>query len=278
MSGAAMASAEVYTPEKSCLFSFKSMVDARIRHILYWTNTKIFACGGDNLKDCYVYFISNDTWSLYASTNYSSFPYGVYNNKMYFSPYTDGYNAEVLDLTTKAWSIWPSPPICKYNGCQVTWRDVFVRFGGSQPNCGQVVQMFNHTTKVWSSLATTSYTTFDFTGCTLLPGDKVLLIGTSVIADQKKFTVYDLGSNQWIFNGTQSYSLQIPAVVMLGTRVFVIEGVSSSNIVQECHYNNYSFSIPKWMYLDYFRNGGLAAVAVPARLFRKTFPNCTGVS
>lgn len=278
ISGNALVTTELYTPDGSCLFQPKQMPVTKQKFILYWTNKEIFTCGGENLKDCYVYFISNDTWQLFTSSNYSSYPYGIYDNKIYFSPYTDGYNAQVLDLTTKTWSSWPLPPVCKYDGCQVTWNDAFVRFGGSQSNCGQVVQIFNHTTKIWSTLGTTSYTTFDTTGCTLIPGDKVFLIGTSVIADQMKFTVYDLNAKKWIFNGTQSNSLLMPAVLMLGKRVFVIQGDAySRNTVLEFHYSNNSFSIPKLSFLGTYRTRGPAAVAVPAKLFRNVAPLCTGV-
>lgn len=251
------------------------MLRGKNRHILYWRKKEIIACGGQVTTDCFIYFISNDTWALYASSNYSSGPNGLYNNKMYFSPYSN--IAEVLDLTTKAWSTWPLSPFCTVDGCQVTWRDAFVRFGGSDDGCGRVVQMFNHTTRTWSNLDTLPYTASFLPGCALLPGDKVFLIGGGYGADLKKFTVYDLNAKKWTVNGTQSYDLPEPVVVMLGKRVFVIQGYVSSNLVQEFHYGNNSFTIPQNGALTAFRSGGPAAVSVPAGLFRNPAQSCTGV-
>ena len=274
--GNVLATTEIYSPNGLCNFKLAMMPAGKNEHVLYLLNNKIYACGGQDSRDCYVYFISNDTWTLYATSNSSTFPYSVYNNKMYFSPYTD--YAETLDLETKVWSSWPLPPKNKYNGCQVTWRDSFIRFGGSESNGGSTVQMFNHTTETWTTLRAKSFSTFDCTGCTLLPGDRVFLIGTTVNADQKKFTVYDIKANQWIFNGTQIYALQMPGVVTLGKRVFVIQGdMAKANIVQEFHYSNYSITSATFPQLTEVRQKGPAAVAVPARLFRQRLPNCTGI-
>jgi len=138
--------------------------------------------------------------------------------------------------------------------------------------------MFNHTTQAWSTLSTESYSTFDLPGCALLPDGKVVLAGTTNSVDRMKYAVYDIVAKQWIFSGTQTYYLESPALVKLGNRLFIIQGTSPPlNVIQEINSNDYSMMPAPPERLSVIRLAGPAAIAVPARLFRKRSPSCTGV-
>jgi len=190
-----------------------------------------------------------------------------YNDKLYFA--ADGTQPQILDLQTNGWSTWPLAPKNNWASCQVAWRDAFIRFGGSE----DWVLLFNHTTQNWTTLATNG-PSFYFAGCILIPDDKVFLA-----ASEGNYNVYDLISNQWIYNGTLFTGLQDMGVVKLGSRIFVLQGTQLTpplNIVQEFHLSDYSMTNVSYP-LKEIRDG-MAAITVPAKLFRNLFPACSGMN
>lgn len=264
-----LTSVELYSPNGLCSFSLAPMPIAMARHGLALRNKEIIACGGTGTPYCYIYFITNNTWSPFNTFAASVLPYTVYNGKLYFSG--DGTTPLALDLGNNTWSTWPLAPKNNYGSCQVAWRDSFVRFGGW--NNPDWVLKFNHTTQNWTILAINT-PTFFFSGCTLLSGDKVFLAGSGA-----KYNVYDLISNQWIFNGTLTKELKDMGVVKLGARVFVLQGTQVSpplNTVQEFHSSDYSMTNAPYSLKEV--RDGMAAISVPAKLFRDRFPTCLGVS
>lgn len=225
-------------------------------------------CSGGNTKDCYTYFVSNNSWAFYLAANHSYWPYAVYQNKFYMSSYEATFQ-EVLDLETKVWSTWPLPPFNFRYACQVIWRDSFLRFGGNDNHTA--VTMFNHTTQTWLVLDTpVAPMAFFRTGCALLPGDKVLLMGSAL--NTKTYTIYDILANNWTFTGTLSYDLSDISVVSLGKRMFIIPGSILLGTVREFHVSNYSLTDAP-VGLSQSRGLALAVVSVPARWF----PNCIGI-
>ena len=263
-------SAEVYSPNGNCSFSRSPMPVSKYRHSLVWRDKAIIACAGQDDPDCYSYFIANDTWALYSTAPSRTYlPNTLYNDKLFFSNYDT--SSLSLDLATKAWSTWPPPPGNNYGGCQVVWRDAFLRFGGDDWYDG--VLMFNHTTQNWTTLLIGG-PEFYFSGCTLLTNDKVLLAGLGA-----KYNVYGIFLNKYIFNGTLYAPMQDMGLVKLGNRVFVLQGAQTNpqlNIVQEFNPSDYSMTNVTYLLKDI--RDGMAAVSVPAKLFRGLLPTCTGVS
>ena len=133
--------------------------------------------------------------------------------------------------------------------------------------------MFNHTTQNWTTLLIGG-PEFYFSGCTLLTNDKVLLAGLGA-----KYNVYDIFLNKYIFNGTLYAPMKDMGLVKLGNRVFVLQGAQTNpqlNIVQEFNPSDYSMTNVTYLLKDI--RDGMAAVSVPAKLFRGLLPTCTGVS
>ena len=234
-------------------------------------NNEIIACGGMDDMDCYIYFITNNTWALLSSPGGSSPPYTVYNNMMYFSSSSDP--AKVLDLATKEWSSWPAPPTNYADGCQVAWRDTFIRFGGGSNF--QMVLEFNHTTQNWAVLTEQSPMQFYRSGCALISDDKVVLAGSAIGTSNTKFTIYDIKSKQWPFNGALSTETFLSTFVTLGSRVFMLRAMGS-NLVHEFFPSNNTFMSLSYT-IQVARQTGAVALSVPARLFRSILPTCTGV-
>ena len=243
------------------------MPTINIRHGLVLRNKEIIACGGQVDYNCFIYFIANNSWTIYRTAGASNLPYTVYNQKLYFSGGSG--SSLVLDLTNNTWSTWPLAPINNAGSCQVPFRDGFIRFGGTSSI--NVVLKFNHTTQNWTTLASNAPNSY-FSGCTLFTNDKVLLVGHGA-----KYNVYDLISNQWIYNGTLFTTMMNMGVVTLGNRIFILQGPETKiNIVQEFNPIDYSFTNVSYR-LQQIRDS-MAAVAVPAKLFRALFPTCMGVS
>jgi len=267
--GSWLQSVELYSPNVLCSYSLASMPDYMILHGIAWRNKEIIACGGLSGRSCYIYFIPNNTWSLYNTAKSSNLPYTVYNGKLYFS--SNGYEPQILDLANNAFSVWPLAPSNNFGSCDVAWRDTFIRFGGTDH--ANWILMYNHSTQIWSTL-TTNGPRFYFSGCTLINGDKVFVAGY-----EAKYYIYNILSNQWIHNGTLFTQLMYMGVVNLGSRVFVLQGTqlySPLNIVQELDLTDYSLTNVSYP-LKAIRNG-MAAITVPAKLFRKMFPQCVGVN
>ena len=264
IAGGGLWTAEVYSPNGLCFFT-----PAPIPAVIYSggiarRNDEIIVCGNYD-RSCYVYFISNNTWAFLSTIEAPHVPFTVYNDKLYFSTNGPGYSA--LDLATRALSTWPSAPYNTRASCQVVWRDAFIRFGGWEFE--NRILKYNHTTQNWTELALDG-PKFFYSGCILLPGDKVLTVGSG-------FNVYDLISNQWIFNGTLVDPRQEMGVVQLGKRIFVIQGTNpETNVVLEFHPANYSFTNVPYA-LKNLRTG-MVVVSVPARLFKNIQPECLGVS
>ena len=275
--GDTMSDVEIYSPNGLCSAPLEPMPKINYNHALFWRKKEIIACGGSVDFNCYIYFITNNSWTLFSQAGSSYPPYTMFNNKVFFGPWNG--DGQVLDFSTMQWSTWPAAPYNNYAGCQVTYRDTFIRFGGYLRE--RWVYAYNHTTQNWTLLTDQSPMKFQFSGCTLLEDDRVLVAGSIVGSDMKNYTVYDIKSNQWIFNGTFSFAVYYTTIVTLGKRIFMIKGANSnpivSNHVMEFHPSNYSFTDVGVM-LGTSRTTGAAAVSVPARLFRNILPTCTGVS
>jgi len=242
-------------------------------HTLFRMGTEIISCGGSQIN-CYTYFTSNNSWALYRNANSSYAPRSVYKNKMYFSYYAPF--SQVLDLGTKEMASWPAAPQNNCAGCQVTWYDTFIRFGGS--DLLQRVLEFNHTTQNWRVLLDNAPMDFYNTGCILIADDKVLLAGSAYGTSPNKFTVFDIKSKHWVFNGTLSSYKMAPNMLSLGTRTFMLYGSypTVNNEVLEFHPSNNSFTtVASW---PRSARAFCAALSVPARLFRNMLASCTGVS
>jgi len=264
-----LSSVELYSPNGLCSFSIAPMPSTKVRHGMALRNQEIIACGGTGTPSCYIYFITNNTWDNLNTFGASVLPYTVYNNKFFFSG--DGTTPLALDLGDNSWSTWPKATKNNYGSCQVAWKDAFIRFGGGDYD--NWVLKFNHTTQNWTTLAING-PSFYFSGCALLPGDKVFIAGYL-----GNYNVFDLIFNKWIHNGTLSAGLKDMGVVTLGSRVFVLQGTQTTpqtNIVQEFH--NSDYSVTSVSYLMQAIRDGMAAISVPAKLFRDRFPTCTGVS
>ena len=272
--GSGLASVELYSPNGLCSKSLSSMPVTKYNHGLFVRNNEIFACGGTPDYNCYIYFIKNNTWTTYTTVASSSQPYAIFNERAYFGTFTN--TAQVLNLSTKTWSTWPLAPINNFACCQVTWSDAFIRFGGVDELYS--VLQFNHTTQKWTLLTDQAPMQFYFSGCTLFNDDKVLVVGSGAAEDMNKFTVYHIPTNQWTANGTVSSNIMNPTLITLGKRVFVIQSThpSVTNEVLEFHPSNKSFTILiNTLSMSRIQ---LAAVSVPARLFRHIVPTCTGYS
>ncbi len=73
-------------------------------------------------------------------------PGQLYNGKLYWLG--DGAQNEVYDISANVWSSWPALPVRTDVGpCMVTWRDLFIIFGGGAALT--TVQAFNITTQVF---------------------------------------------------------------------------------------------------------------------------------
>lgn len=272
--GSNLASTEIYSPNGLCSLSLAPMPLVNDGHFLFLRNKNIISCGGSGTYDCFIYYTTNNTWAPYITAQWAFPPFSVYNNQLFYSGY--GNVAQLLDLSTKVWSTWPLAPTNTYGGCQVTWRDAFIRFGGFDK--ANWALKFNHTTQNWTTLAVDMPMNIYLSGCTLMADDKLLVVGSSK-APGEKTTVYDLNTNQWISNGTFDSTMYILYVVNYGTRYFAHFALRNvaTNIVQEFHPSNNSFTNVAFP-LKVDRTGSPAVVSVPAKLFRNILPTCSGVS
>ena len=119
---------ELYSPNGKCSVQLANLPSSNIGvtyPIVGIVNQDIIACDDQTqigFQKCWIYIISNNTWSPYATSNHvHKYPGAVYNEKLYS---LDPVHPEVLDPATKIWSPWPTLPVDPKGGsCLVVWRD-----------------------------------------------------------------------------------------------------------------------------------------------------------
>ena len=265
--GNTLTSVELFSPEGNCLHTIAPLPIDMHLHINYYKKNQIYACKGGTTNNCYVYTIANDSWNFFTTGSDSNIPYGIYNEKLYFSP-NSGNAAEVLNIVSKVWSTWPALTGSTYGACMVTWKDSFIQFGGTA--FLKAVLMFNHTSQLWSTLqASSAPTEMYFNGCVIMPNQQVL-----IVSDRKILAVYDTSSNSWSYSGPILFICTFSKVFVLGKRVFFF--CSGSTNVFEFHYeNNTITNTPNALQLSRELSPGV--VTVPAKLFSDLPGGCKGV-
>jgi hypothetical protein len=117
---------ELYSPDGNCQHNLSSVPVELYEPVLSHIDDKIFACGGNGNKNCFLYQPKKDSWSVYSTSTFTHYkqPGQIFNDKIYIS---DDENPEVLDPVTNFWSSWLAPLNKTEEGsCLVAWKDTFI--------------------------------------------------------------------------------------------------------------------------------------------------------
>ena len=266
---------ELYSPDGNCQHELAKINVSQSEPFLAYIDEKIISCGGHGKKDCFVYNIAEDKWSLLTSYSYTHDyePAASYDNKLYIA---DDTNPEVYDPVASTWSSWPVTPKQLGEGpCMVAWHDDFLLIGGRKSDNG--VQRYSHATQAWNIVESSSAPMIvDFSGCLVLPTDEVLVVGAEDpdIAGIAA-ALYNVTANSWTKLDDTQWSHHGVSLVQLGQRVFAL-GSRDQNVVEEFHYNNNT-----WTTLDdgliVHRTGHHDVLSLPADLFQHLPGGCVGV-
>jgi hypothetical protein len=266
---------ELFSPNGNCQHELATIDVAQTEPFLAYIDEKIISCGGHSKRECYVYNIAEDSWSVFSTASYTHNyePAATYNNKLYIA---DDTYPEVFDPVETTWSSWPTTPKELGEGpCMVAWHEDFLLIGGRKSDNG--VQRYSHATQTWSIVESSSAPMIvDFSGCIVLPTDEILVVGAEDpdIAGISA-ALYNATANSWTKLADTQWNHHGVSLVRLGQRVFAL-GSRDQNIVEEFHYNNNT-----WTTLDagliVHRTGHQGVLSLPAHLFQHLPGGCVGV-
>jgi hypothetical protein len=265
----------LYSPEGKCQYTLAPLPPSPVA-IAYLTmallDEQILACGGTANKNCYLYDVATDSWSIYSTGNvvHTDKRGVVHQGKIYLS---DDVIPEVFDPITKTWSTWAplsSTPDC---ACFVSWKNVIIRFGGS----ASLLKVFQYdpSTKIWTTLSSSSPPMeLCYSGCSVLPNMNVLLAGSSA-GSYKMFSVYNVTSNTWPLTTNATINVFFSTLLLLGKRVVTIPHLSYSTITEYNYLSNTATNMGSLLNLPrpYFAG----AISVPAGWFANLPNDCIGV-
>jgi hypothetical protein len=267
----------LYSPSGKCQYTITPLPPSPIG-IAYLTmsllNKQVLACGGTNNKNCYIYDVATDKWSIYSTSNafHTDMRGVVHQGKVYL---TDNTKPEVFDPVTKTWSTWTAPPFSGGCACFVSWKNVIFRFGPGNGNYRQVLQ-YDPTTKIWTTL-TPSNPPMDlcYSGCAVLPNMNVLLAGSVTGSINKMFAVFNVTSNTWPLTTNATVNLYHSKVLVMGSRVFIIPHYDYSTVIEYNYFDNTASNMSTLLNLP--RPFFAGAIAAPAVWFSHLPDGCIGV-
>jgi hypothetical protein len=263
---------ELFSPDGNCQHKLASTPLAMVEPVLTLIDDKILACGGFGNRNCFRYHPNNDSWSVYSTAmfTHSEQPGANYNGSLFLF---DDTNPEVFDLASNTWSSWPVPLKKAGDGpCLVGWKDTFLLLGGDFNK--EQVQVFNHSSNTWQVLNSTTVRMIFWSGCVLLPNDKILIHGSDIVSYYSSALLYNIRENTWITLPDTSVNRHGTSLVTLGTRAFAIDGYLTSAI-EEFHYNNNTWSsVEARLIVQRYHHG---TIALPAELFQHLPGGCVGV-
>ena len=226
------------------------------------------------LKDCWLYNVEMDNWTLYSSGEYfhGYFPGTAHQNKIYI---TDYVNPEVFDPVSKEWSTWPVPSVTHgTQSCLLSWQESLILLGGYTVQ--RVVEIFNMSSQNWEVLDSSAPHNIYGTGCAVLQNDEVLLLGSIVAEDFTDSVIYNVLENKWTQVGHSAFRRSGSALVVLGSRTFAIGGASNPTAVEEFIYSSKSWItveaapiVPRYSF---------SMIAVPSELFAHLPGGCEGIN
>ena len=184
---------EVYSPDGNCQFVLSPLpISGRIfAPSLVYLDNKIITCPSNtnDTQKCWQYKWTDNAWTEITSPQHThkEDPGVVHHGNLLI---IDDFNPEVYSPVNNSWSTWPKPVKLMDKGpCLISWKDSIVAFGGRENPKG--VQIFNSTLYSWSILDPGS-APFElyWPSCTLLPTNKVLLVGN--ISNDYSAALFDL--------------------------------------------------------------------------------------
>ena len=204
--------------------------------VLMLLNKQVLACGGHNKKNCFLYDVLTNNWTMFSNISTTHDSRGVVHQGKIYLP--NDIISDVFDPFTKVWSTWPIPPNTIVWSCYVSWKHYIIKFGGYDSDAINQIWRFDTTTNVWTRLNTTVPFPFNDVGCTVLPNDNVLIAGSKWSSTcWGSIVEYNVTANNWS-SVVQSYDYLYNSIpLVLGKRVFIIPS-SATEIVWEYFYEN----------------------------------------
>jgi len=265
---------ELYSPNGKCHHSLANLPSGAMDPVLAFVDNKILSCAGQN-DICYQYHLSNNTWSVYATApvKFSTTVGITFEEKLYL---IDGMgHSEIFDPVANSWSTWEKPEnISGYGSCIVHWNNKFLFLGGwTYP---RRVQTYNPVSGEWE-LIDSDLVPMDMkmSGCAMLPSGDVLIVGSMEGSYDRSVAVYNPESNTWKKLDDATYDRHGAVVVVLGSRVFAIDG-RGGNHVEEFDYNGYTWDSVSAGLITH-REESIGVMALPAEMFNLLPGACTGV-
>jgi len=272
--------AEVYSPDGNCQFVLSPVPISRkdfFMPTLANIDDIIIACPSftPDTQYCWQYSATENNWTAITSLQYYHYEDSgvVHNGKIFI---IDDSNPEVYDLRNNSWSTWTKPAQVTGKGpCLISWKDSILAIGGQENTLG--VQSFNSTLNAWSVLDEGS-SPFQLyvPSCTLLPTEKVLVVGS--LTNKYSVALYDINTNSWEHLQDTKYNRLGAAFFNLNGRIFLIGGGHPSTIidvVEEFHYESNTWTEVEASPIN--QQMFSSALALPAEIFAHLPGGCEGI-
>ena len=225
-------------------------------------------------KDCWVFDVNENSWSLYSSAIYY---YGdeigtEHSNKIFITG--DSSYPEIFDPITNEWSTWPKPNSLHYwHSCLLAWQDSLILLGGQ--NSSRTVEMYQISSQTWKSLNFDAPMEIYTSGCAVLPNKEIIVLGSINQDNWKTAVIYNVLENIWVQAEDSFHDKYSCPLVVLGSRVFAVGGLGNGKTVEEFIYSTKSWVtveatvlVGRWFH---------SMISIPAELFSHLPGGCTGV-
>jgi len=270
--------AEVYSPDGKCQFVLSPVPISSTQFFnptLANIDDKNIACPSitQDTQDCWQYSATENNWTVLTSLQYEHRENTgvVHNGKIFI---IDDYNPEVYDPRTNSWSTWPKPvQPTGYGTCLISWKDSILAIGGSENGWG--VQSFNSTLNAWSvwDEGSSPFQLLEHS-CTLLPTEKVLVVGSNT--NIYSVALFDINTNSWELLQNTKFNRCGAAFVNLNGKIFLIGGgalFTTIDVVEEFHYESNSWTEVEASPIN--QQMFSSALSLPAEIF--THLECDGI-
>jgi hypothetical protein len=275
---------EIFSPDGKCQHSLATLPIAILPNpILFMFDEKIITCAdtvyaySEEDSNCWTYEAENDTWSrLETNKTWETFkrfgkPGILYDDVLFI---VDDYRPEAFDPAMSAWSYWPKPiNATSVGACMIKTNNSLILFGGLQSE--RTVQQYDVEAQSWKLLASPPMD-IEYSGCTVLPNGKVLVLGSSSSIYRREAALYDVDKNSWTSLGGTTYDRFGTSLITLGDRVFAIGGGFDPDVEVE----EYNYKDDTWIKIDIkpqLHRIKHTSMAVPASMFAHLPGGCTGI-